>query len=47
MIAILIGVALVALYANIQNTRRDQIEEVTVTPVSTAPPAAVSPAVPE
>jgi hypothetical protein len=43
MIAILIGVALVALYANIQKVRRDKIEEVTVTPVSSATPAAASP----
>jgi hypothetical protein len=43
MIAILIGVALVALYANIQKLRRDKIEQVVVTPVSTATPAAASP----
>jgi hypothetical protein len=43
MIAILIGVALVALYANVQKVRRDKIEEVIITPVSTATPAAASP----
>ena len=42
MIAILIGVALVALYANVQKVRRDKIEQVTITPVSTATPAAAS-----
>jgi hypothetical protein len=40
MIAIVIGVALVALYANIQKMRRDKIEQVIVTPASTATPAA-------
>jgi len=43
MIAIFIGVAFVALYANVQKARRDTIEEVVVTPVSTATPAAPSP----
>jgi hypothetical protein len=43
MIAILIGVALVALYANVQKVRRDKIEQVVITPVSTATPAAASP----
>jgi hypothetical protein len=42
MIAILIGVALVALYANIQEARRDKIEQVVITPVSTATTAARS-----
>ena len=40
MIIIVAGVALVAIYANIQSARRDQIERVTITPVSTATPAA-------
>ena len=40
MIAIVIGVALVALYANIQKMRRDKIEQVVITPVSIATPAA-------
>jgi uncharacterized membrane protein len=43
MIAIVIGVALVALYANVQKARRDKIEQVIVTPVSTATPPAASP----
>jgi len=43
MIAIVIGVALVALYANVQESRRDKIEQVVVIPVSTATPAAASP----
>jgi hypothetical protein len=43
MIAILIGLALVAIYANVQKFRRDKIERVTVTPVPTATPAAASP----
>jgi hypothetical protein len=45
MIAILIGVALVALYANVQKVRRDKIEQVIVTPASSATPAAASPGV--
>ena len=47
MIAILIGVALTAIYANVQKVRRDKIEQVIVTPASTATPAAASPAAPE
>jgi hypothetical protein len=43
MIVILIGLASVAIYANIQRVRRDKVERVTVTPVSTATPAAASP----
>jgi hypothetical protein len=42
MIVILIGLALVAIYANVQKVRRDKIERVTITPVSTATPAAAS-----
>lgn len=44
MIVIFIGLALVAIYANVQKARRDKIEQVTITPVSTAAPAAASPA---
>jgi hypothetical protein len=44
MIVILIGLVLVALYANVQKVRRDKIEKVTITPVSSATPAAASPA---
>jgi hypothetical protein len=40
MIIILIGLASVAIYANVQKGRRDKIEQVTITPVSTATPAA-------
>jgi hypothetical protein len=43
MTIILIGLALVATYANVQKIRRDKIERVTITPVSTATPAAASP----
>ena len=39
MIAILAGLSLVAIYANIQKGRRADIEQVIVTPVSTATPA--------
>lgn len=35
MIVILAGMALMALYANVQNWRRDKIETVIVTPVAT------------
>lgn len=37
---ILIGLALVAIYANVQKARRDKIERVIITPVSTVTPAA-------
>lgn len=40
MIAILVGLALVSIYANLQKVRRDKVEQVTITPVSTATPAA-------
>ena len=40
MIVILVGLALVAIYANIQKARRDQIERVTITPAATAMPVA-------
>ena len=43
MIVIFIGLVFVAVYANVQKVRRDKIEQVIVTPVSTATPAAVSP----
>ena len=42
MIVILIGLALVAIYANVRKVRRDKIERVILTPVSTATPAATS-----
>ena len=40
MIVILIGLALVALYANVQKFRRDKIEQVTITPALPVTPAA-------
>jgi hypothetical protein len=42
MIVILIGLALVAIYANVQKVRRDEIERVTITPASTATPAGLT-----
>lgn len=42
MIVILMGVALVAIYANIQKARRNKIEQVIITPVSTATPTAAA-----
>lgn len=44
MVVILIGLALVAIYANVQKARRDKIERVIVTPASAAPAATASPA---
>jgi len=40
MITILIGLVLVAIYANIQKVRRDKIESVTIIPAATATPTA-------
>jgi hypothetical protein len=40
MLVVLVGLALVAIYANVQKVRRDKIEQVTITPVSTVTPAA-------
>ncbi len=40
MFIIVVGVALVAIYSNVQKSRRDKIESVTIMPVSTATPAA-------
>lgn len=37
MLIIVIALALVALYANVQNARRDQIEKVTIIPATPAP----------
>jgi hypothetical protein len=44
MIVILVGLALVAIYANVQKGRRDKIERVIITPASTATPTAAAPA---
>ena len=40
MLVIFIGLALVAIYANVQKARREKIERVIITPVSTVMPAA-------
>jgi len=40
MLAIFTGLALVALYANVQKAGRDKIERVVITPVSSVTPAA-------
>ena len=39
MLIIVAGLALVAIYANIQKARRDKIEKVTIIPVSSGTPA--------
>ena len=39
MIVILIGLMLVAIYANVQRLRRDKIESVTIIPAPTATPS--------
>lgn len=44
MIIIVVAMALLAVYANVQKYRREKIESVTIIPVSTATPAAPSPA---
>ena len=43
MFVIVIAVALVAIYANVQKARRDKIEKVTIIPISESPPATPSP----
>jgi hypothetical protein len=44
MVAIVAGTGLIALYANVQKARRDTIEKVTTTPISSTPIASASPA---
>jgi hypothetical protein len=44
MIVIVVGTGLIALYANVQKARRDTIEKVTITPISSTPIASASPA---
>ena len=44
MIIIVIAIALVAVYANVQKARRDKIESVTIIPAPTTTPAVPSPA---
>ena len=43
MIIIVIALALLAIYANVQKARRDKIEKVTIIPASTTPMASPSP----
>jgi len=43
MLVIVIAVALVAIYANVQRARRDKIEKVTIIPVTESPTASPSP----
>jgi hypothetical protein len=43
MLIIVIGLALVAIYANVQKARHNKIEKVTVIPVAPAPTASASP----
>lgn len=43
MIIIVLAMALLAIYANVQKARRDKIEKVTIIPVPTAAPASPSP----
>lgn len=44
MIIIVIALALLAIYANVQKARREKIEKVTIIPVATTPSASPSPA---
>jgi hypothetical protein len=44
MIIIVVAMALLAIYANVQKARRNEIEKVTIIPVATPPPASPSPA---
>lgn len=44
MVVIVAGTALIALYANVQKARRDTIEKVTITPISSTPTASAVPA---
>ncbi|MEY2584669.1 MAG: hypothetical protein QOD80_695 [Verrucomicrobiota bacterium] len=44
MIIIVLALALVAVYANVQKARRDKIEKVTIIPISATPSASPSPA---
>ena len=44
MIIIVVAMALLAIYANVQKARRDKIEKVTISPVPSATPVPSSPA---
>jgi hypothetical protein len=43
MLIIVVAVALVAVYANVQKARRDKIEKVTITLISPSPAATSTP----
>ena len=43
MLVIVLAVALIAVYANVQKARRDKIEKVTIIPISATPAASPSP----
>jgi hypothetical protein len=43
MLIIVAALALIALYANVQKARRDNIEKVTIVPISETPTASPSP----
>ena len=43
MIIIVVAMALLAIYANVQKGRRSEIEKVTIIPIATPPPASPSP----
>jgi hypothetical protein len=42
MLVIVVAVALIAVYANVQKARRDKIERVTIIPISATPAASPS-----
>jgi hypothetical protein len=44
MIIIVVAMALLAIYANVQKARRKELEKVTIIPIATPPPASPSPA---
>lgn len=43
MLVIVVALALVAIYANVQKARRDKIEKVTIIPVSATPAPSATP----
>jgi hypothetical protein len=43
MIVIIVALALLAIYANVQKARREKIEQVTIIPVTSTPPASPTP----
>jgi hypothetical protein len=43
MIIIVLGITLLAIYANVQKARRNELEKVTIIPISTPLPASPSP----